>query len=493
MEDECWILGPYGWDSHGLEVVFGGGFASGPSNQPGGGMIPRILIAAPRKSSGKTTLTIGLAAAFVNLGIQVRTFKKGPDFIDPMWLTMASGERCRNLDFFIMGHSVVYDNFLRFANGCQLAIIEGNHGLFDGQDLEGGDCGAAMAELLQTPVLLVVDCKGASRGIAALVKGHLAFPGGEWIKGVILNNVASMRHERRLREVMARYCPVPVFGVVHRSTLMSIEERHLGLQPVVEQDGLSKQIQVIRAAVANQVDLVGILKLARSAASLPGEGAASVSINPKPVRVRVAMAMDQATHFYYPENLEALHAAGVELIPFSLLTATELPEADGLYIGGGFPEVFMDSLAANAGLLAQIRAAAEADMPIYAECGGLMVLAEKIHWKERSAKMIGALPIELNMEKSPVGYGYMEIEGGNECVWPGLGVKVACHEFHHSRVIRMGEGVGFAFRVRRGFGVDGQSDGLLYRNILACYAHIHAHGAPGWAEFLADFWSVKKR
>ncbi|MBF0128187.1 MAG: cobyrinate a,c-diamide synthase [Magnetococcales bacterium] len=440
-------------------------------------MPPRLLISALRKSSGKTTLSIGVAAAFAARGLEVRTFKKGPDFIDPMWLAKASGAVCRNLDFFMMGTRRVRDHFIRHAQGCGLALIEGNHGYFDGQDLEGGDCAAALAELLQTPVVLVVDCKGASRGVAALVQGHLDFPGGQWIRGVILNHVASPRHEKRLRQALARYCPVPVVGCVPHSGSLSIEERHLGLQPVAEEERLLARIQEIRDGITPYVDWEALLALARSAPPLTGS--APPMVRPVPAsRLRVAMAMDQSTHFYYPENLEALREAGVELLPFSLLNDASLPDADGLYIGGGFPEMFMERLAGNRGLLDQIRDGAAAGLPVYAECGGVMVLAEQLRWGDREARMIGALSIELRMEKRPVGYGYMEIEGSDALSWPGAGRRQACHEFHHSRVTRVGEGVRFAFRVTRGFGVDGKHDGLLYRNILASYAHVHAQAAP---------------
>ncbi|MBF0340181.1 MAG: cobyrinate a,c-diamide synthase [Magnetococcales bacterium] len=459
-------------------------------------MIPRILISAARKSSGKTTIALGLASAWTEAGLDVRPFKKGPDFIDPAWLTRASGVSCHNLDFFMLGRSVVEENFLRHAAGGDVALIEGNHGYYDGQDLEGADCGAALAELLQVPVVLVVDCKGASRGIAALVKGHLEFPGGEWIRGVILNNVATARHEQRLRAALERYCPVPVLGVIPRSREIAIEERHLGLQPVAEGDAPRERIRVIRETIVAHVDLAGVWRLAASAPKVPAwEKRPLPVVTPLPSpTVRVGMALDEATHFYYPENLAALRQAGVELVPFSMLAAGDLPAGlDGLYLGGGFPEVFMEAIAANRGLLERIRVEAECGMPIFAECGGLMLLSEQIHWGERRARMIGALPVDVRVEKRPVGYGYMRIEGSGEGAWPAAGIPVTCHEFHHSRVIRVGEGVGYAFRVLRGYGVDGVRDGLLYRNMLACYAHVHAQGAPGWAEFLADFWRAKKK
>ncbi|WP_420904978.1 cobyrinate a,c-diamide synthase [Candidatus Magnetaquiglobus chichijimensis] len=459
-------------------------------------MIPRLLIAATRKSSGKTTLALGLASALAARGVAVRPFKKGPDFIDPAWLSRAAGATCHNLDFHIMGRPAILENFPRYCAGGDLALIEGNHGYFDGQDLEGADCGAALAELLQTPVLLVVDCKGASRGIAPLIRGHLDFPGGAWIRGVVLNNVASPRHEERLRIALNRFVPVPVLGAIPRTRAMAIDERHLGLQPVVEGESLAERIRAIRDTIAAHVDLDAILALGHAAPPWPYPLAPHDSA-PRPhgaSAVRVAMALDQATHFYYPENLEALRAFGVELVPFSMLDDVALPEGcDGLYLGGGFPEVFMEDLAARRPLLDEIRRRAEAGMPIFAECGGLMMLAESITWGERRVEMIGALPIEVTVEKRPVGYGYMQIEGTGDLPWPGAGVALPCHEFHHSRVTRVGEGVGYAFGVTRGFGVDGRRDGLTFRNILACYAHLHAQGSPGWAAFLADFWRATSK
>ncbi|MEO5347522.1 MAG: cobyrinate a,c-diamide synthase [Magnetococcus sp. YQC-9] len=464
-------------------------------------MIPRLMIAATRKSSGKTTLTLGLASALAERQLAVRPFKKGPDFIDPAWLTRAAGATCHNLDFHIMGRAAMLENFRRFAAGGDIALIEGNHGYYDGQDLEGADCGAALAELLQTPVLLIVDCKGASRGIAPLIHGHLDFPGGAWIRGIVLNNVASPRHEQRLRVALERYCPVPILGAIPRTRAVEIDERHLGLQPVAEGEAPLERIRTIRETITAHVDLDGILAIARQApvwqpdfpvATTPSPVASSISAPAGIQSVRVAMALDQATHFYYPENLEALRLAGVELLPFSMLRDRQLPDGiDGLYLGGGFPEVFMETLTANRPLLAQIRTQAKAGLPIFAECGGLMMLAEKITWGERQAEMIGALPIEVTVEKRPVGYGYMRIVGSERLAWPGSGVEIPCHEFHHSRVTRVGDGVEFAFGVTRGFGVDGQHDGLKYRNILACYAHVHTQGAPGWADFLAEFWRAK--
>ena len=460
-------------------------------------VIPRLMVSATCKSSGKTLISIGLAAAWARQGLLVHPFKKGPDYIDPRWLEAASGNPCHNLDFHMMGRERVRQNFDRYAVGADLCLIEGNHGLFDGQEMDGSDCGAALAELLQAPVLLVVNCKGIARGVAPLVLGHLRFPGGERIGGIILNNVGSSRQEKKLTAALARYCPAPVLGVLPRSPEVVIDERHLGLEPVGEREELRERIGAIADHVQSHLDLEPLLALARTAPPLPPSAptppttATAGSDDRK--TLRVAYAADRAFHFYYPENLQALRDRGVELIPISLLNDTRLPEVDGLYIGGGFPEMFMTPLTENRALMADLRHQAEAGLPVYAECGGLMVLAERIHWQGRSAPMAGALPVEVEMGDRPQGYGYMEIEGTGNGPWPGEGRRLRCHEFHYSRVSRIGDGVAFAYRVRRGYGVDGQHDGLLYRNILASYAHFHVDaddpdGAGNWADFLVNFW-----
>jgi cobyrinic acid a,c-diamide synthase len=452
---------------------------------------PRLMVAAPRKSSGKTLLSIGLTAALTARGLLVQTFKKGPDFIDPRWLTFAAnGRDCRNLDIFLMGQQVVRDRFLQNGATADFSLIEGNHGLFDGQDLEGSDCGASLAEWLETPVLLVVDCQGIARGVAPLVRGLLDFPGGTNIKGLVLNNVATPRHETRLRAAIERYCAVPVMGVLPRDAQVVIDERHLGLEPVGEREELAERIDVISEFVAGNVDLDKIVSMAGSAAPLvvPGPTKAVAAAGSP---IKVAYAADRAFSFYYPDNLEALEEEGVELVPFSMLQDSKLPEADGLFIGGGFPEMFMEELAANQSLMTDIRNSVDAGLPVYAECGGLMVLAEQIQWQDRVARFAGALPIDIVMHRRPQGYGFMELIGTGELTWPKKGEQVRCHEFHYSRVVRIGEGVRFAYRVTRGFGIDGSHDGILYKNVFASYAHIHAAGENGWARFLADFWRKK--
>ncbi|MBF0310875.1 MAG: cobyrinate a,c-diamide synthase [Magnetococcales bacterium] len=444
---------------------------------------PRLFIAAPRKSSGKTLVSVGLSAAFRRRGLAVQPFKKGLDFIDPQWLGQAAGRACRNLDPFVMGREETVRRLVRFGGDADLCLMEGNMGFFDGPTADGSDCGAAMAAWLGSPTLLVVDCSGMARSLAALVKGFMVFPGGESIQGVILNRITSARQEGKIRQAIDDYCGLPILGILPRDAAVSIEERHLGLVTAREGDAASP-VEAMGRLLENHADLDGILNLARKATPLQAEWVEPVAAAPK---VRVALGLDEAFHFYYPDNLEALRAAGVELLPFRMLDGV-LPEADGLMLGGGFPEVFMEQLSGQREMFAEIRRRVGQGWPVYAECGGLMALGERLRWGKREEAMAGVLPLSVAMHPRPQGYGYMILESTGRTGWPGAPVR--CHEFHHSQVIELREeGVEYAYRLKKGTGLGQGRDGLLYRKVLASYAHIHAAGAPGWAEWLAGWFA----
>lgn len=338
--------------------------------------LPRLLVAAPSRGSGKSTVTIGIAAALRSRGRAVQPFKKGPDFIDPMWLSAAAGRRCRNLDFFMMGGERIAASFPGRAAGADLALVEANHGLHDGLDPAGADSGAALSRLLGLPVVLVVNAQRLGRGVAPLVQGQIAFDPAVNVAGVVLNRVRGTRHEGKLRDAVERYCRVEVLGVLPDLPELAIAERHLGLTPLEEAPDLAPIVERIGAAVARHLDLDRIEALARDAPPLASTDGGPQRRDPAAgsgaSRVRIGIAMDRAFTFYYPENLEALTAAGADLIPFSPLEDPRLPLVDGLYIGGGFPEVFMDRLEANQTLRKDVRRAIVAGVPTWAECGGLI-------------------------------------------------------------------------------------------------------------------------
>ncbi len=446
--------------------------------------LPRLTISAPHRSSGKSTVTIGLCAALSARGLKVQPFKKGPDFIDPMWHEAATGRPSYNLDFYMMGAEKIEASFQRRAKGADISIIEGNMGLYDGVDIEGTDSTAGLARLLKSPVLLVIDCYGMTRGIAPLVNGFRDFEPDTEIAGVILNKVRGARHEKKLREAVERFCGVPVIGALPHREEMGIRMRHLGLVPLREEEGLLPVISEMRGIIAENLDLDTIIGIASSAGALPETKCEDTAI-PEPF-VRIGVAMDRAFTFYYPENLEALRAAGAELVPFSPISDETLPEVDALYIGGGFPEVHMEALEKNVSMRKAVKAAAGAGMPIYAECGGLMYLCASIIWEGLVCRMAEVFPCTIKMSKRPAGHGYVLLRPTGEGSWPVFAEEIRAHEFHHSSIERLGEDAGFAFRVLRGRGVDGDRDGMIYNNALAAYTHIHSAGTPGWAPAFVD-------
>ena len=455
----------------------------------------RLLVSAAHKSSGKTTLSVGLAAALRARGLAVQTFKKGPDYIDPMWLARASGRPCFNLDPYLSDAAAIAACVAREAAGADLALIEGNKGLHDGLALDGSNSNAALACLVQAPVVLVIDARGMTRGIAPLLLGFQAFDRNVRIAGVILNQVGGSRHEGKLRAVIEHYTDMAVLGAVPRDARLALPERHLGLMPDAEFDAPAARVEAIAAVVAERVDLDRVMAAAATAAPLPATPAEPSARRAAP-DVRIGMARDRAFGFYYPDDLAALEAAGATLVPFDTLHDTVLPAVDGVFIGGGFPEVYMESLQANATLRGALRRAIEAGLPVYAECGGLMYLARSIRWGERSAEMVGAIPGDIVMHDRPVGRGYLHVEETDAFPWAassgtdpqqGASRLRRGHEFHHSSLENLAPEVVFAYRVRRGHGIDGERDGVILHNMLASYAHLRSGAGADWAPRFVDF------
>ena len=450
----------------------------------------RLLISASHRSSGKTSVAIGLLGALRRRGFTAQPFKKGPDYIDPMWLSRASGRTCRNLDPHLMRHDEIARLFVEAADGANMCIVEGNMGLFDGVALDGSDSNAALAAQLALPVVLVVDARGMTRGIAPLLLGYQAFGRNIDIAGVILNRVAGARHEAKLRAVIEHYTDVRVLGALRHDDTLVITERHLGLVPSNEARDAQTQIGRLADAAAREVDLDRLLVIAASAHPLPAPAAATGVARRARQDVRIGIARDRAFGFYYQDDLEALAAAGASLVPFDALEDRALPAVDGLFIGGGFPESAMDALEANASLRHDIRAALEAGLPAYAECGGLMYLARSLAWRERTCAMVGALPCDVVMHDKPVGRGYVELAETAACPWPmrhGSATTIRAHEFHYSSVVNLPASTEFAYDVRRGHGVDGRHDGIVNRNIVASYAHRRSVGGDDWATRFVAF------
>ncbi len=445
-----------------------------------------VLIAALHKSSGKTTVTLGLAAAMTAGGINVQTFKKGPDYIDPMWLGRASGRACLNLDFHTMTASEIEATFFERSADADLAIVEGNKGLFDGVNLDGSDSNAALAAQLGLPVVLVVDTRGMTRGIAPVILGYQTFGSELRIAGVILNQVGGPRHESKLRAAIEHYTDVAVLGAIGRHPELQISERHLGLVPTNEDDHVASVVEQAAKVIEAGVDL----ELLGAQACVSGTARPSL---PKPAattssRVRIGIAQDAAFGFYYPDDLESLSAAGAELVTIDTLNDPSLPEIDGLFVGGGFPETQAEKLSANTSLRGDIRQALAAGMPAYAECGGLMYLSRSLTWNGERHEMVGAVPGDAVMHATPVGRGYVRLRETADFPWPpSSAADVPVHEFHYASLENLPDDMAFAYQVLRGHGIDGKRDGLIVGNLLAIFSHQRNVQGNPWAERFVGF------
>ena len=437
-------------------------------------------------------VSIGLCAALKLRGHIVQPFKKGPDYIDPMWLSQASGRACRNLDLYLMERDDVVSTFVRHS--AEINLIEGNKGLYDGLALDGSNSNAALAKLLDLPVFLVIDARGMTRGIAPLILGYQTFDRDIQIAGVILNNLGGSRHEAKLRSVIEHYTEVPVIGAIHHDEKLAIIERHLGLMPSNESAEAAAKINQIGEIIESRLDLDRLLELSQRE-PLPAPHKAEVKVLSCGNKIKIGVARDRAFGFYYADDLDALEAAGAEIISFDTLNDTSLPNVDALYIGGGFPEVYAAELEGNAAMRGQIKRAIANGMPAYAECGGLMYLSRSIVYKEHTYQMVGAIPGDVQMHDKPVGRGYVHLAENSAHPWPRKDApakQIMAHEFHYSSLENLPQDSRFAYHVARGYGINGQQDGLILYNLLASYTHLRTIGSCYWAaRFVAFIRRVK--
>ncbi|MCL4112372.1 UNVERIFIED_CONTAM: hypothetical protein GTU68_007210 [Idotea baltica] len=473
----------------------------------------RVYISAAHKSSGKTTLSIGLCAAFAQQGKKVQPFKKGPDYIDPLWLSNASSihqqRQCYNLDFNTQSTDEIIHTLNYYGTDADINIIEGNKGLHDGVALDGSDSNAAMAKLTQSPVILVIDSRGVTRGVAPLLLGYQHFDKDIKIAGVIYNFCGGARHEQKLRAVTEQYTDIPVLGMLRKSASMDLAERHLGLMPSNETKDAKQRISEIAQFVTGSVDLSKVFDCASTAIELP-QKLHTINVNTQYAKkVRIGICEDASFGFYYPDDKQALIDAGAELVSINTLSDDYLPaDIDGLFIGGGFPETQMDALEANESMRESIHTAIESGLPTYAECGGLMYLSESIHWKKQSADMVGIIPAKSIMNQKPQGRGYVRLEETESMPWDSIQkskqssgldenttITINAHEFHYSS-LKTSSGTSseslyekgsFAYKVKRGVGITGQHDGWVYKNLLANYSHIRSTEASPWANRFVEF------
>ena len=471
---------------------------------------PRLVIAGAASGVGKTSLALGLARHFTRQGVRVQTFKVGPDFLDPTYLRLASGQTCYNLDAWMTSERYVQELFARTTADADLAIVEGVMGLFDGarpDSLEGST--AQIAATLGAPVVLVVNAHGMARSLAALVHGYSTFEPSVHVAGVIANQGGSERHRGWLTESLSARSLAPLVGMVPRGSLPTLPSRHLGLV-TADHAGIDLALlDRLADGCGEHVDAGRLLELAsvplslRERARVRGretEPNASPSLSrstltpcPSPVKrergenpaslssIRLGIACDEAFHFYYPDNLEFLERHGMTLVPFSPLSDSRLPaDLDALYFGGGYPEVHAERLAANAAMLADVRQFAESGGAIYGECGGLMYLGRSLTAQDNVRyPLAGVLPIETAMRASVRSLAYTEAALAVDSLWGRAGSVYRGHEFHYSEITSGEPGDGWrpAYAVRRR-GSASTLEGLARGRILAGYVHLHWASRP---------------
>lgn len=469
--------------------------------------VPGLVVAGLRGGSGKTVISLGIAAAWKNSGLGVAPFKKGPDYIDAGWLSLAAGRSCYNLDTYLCTASQVQKSFYSHCQDCDIALIEGNRGLFDGIDLEGRTSTAELAKLLNLPLLLVLDCTKSTRTMAALVLGCMHFDPDLNILGVILNRVAGKRHENKVRDNIKKFCDLPVFGAVPKLLATDFPERHMGLVPM-EEHSLSMDSVAAAARVAEaSIDLAMLHKAIMERSERPVQiEPCEISITPSlssPIPAAttgrlsrpsasaswdkngpvIGIIRDSAFQFYYPDNLEALEACGARLEYISPLRESVIPHVDAIYMGGGFPETHASQLAANKVFSENLRRLAREGLPIYAECGGFIFLGKSLILEGVTYPMAGVLPVEFGMSKRPVGHGYTEVRVVKNNPYFKMGEVIKGHEFRYSKVLDIDlTGGAMAFAMERGKGIVDKQDGFFHDNVFATYTHILASGTPSWAE-----------
>jgi cobyrinic acid a,c-diamide synthase len=448
--------------------------------------IPRFTLAALRGGAGKTFISAGIAAALRKRGLALGIFKKGPDYIDSGWLGLAAGADCYNLDSYLCPNEKVKASFVFRARYKDAAIIEGNRGLFDGVDSVGGYSTAELAKLIKSPVILIVDATKMTRTAAACVLGCSLLDPALDIKGVILNRVAGRRHEGVLRESIEAVSSIPVIGCVNKLSIDELPQRHLGLLPLYEHPRAEKFLQEAALVAEQSIDLDALMKIAKSAQPLDDDD--RIELMPKGHSdVKIGVLRDSAFQFYYPENLEALERLGAKLSFMSSLIDKKLPEIDGLYIGGGFPETHAELLAANEDFKRDVLLAAQRGLPIYAECGGLMYLSRSLQIDGAVYPMVGLFPVDTVLERKPQGHGYIQVEAVAENPFYQVGSTISGHEFHYSYVTGLDHPEArYVFQIKRGHGMDGARDGICMYNALGTYVHVHALGEPRWAEGLVN-------
>lgn len=429
--------------------------------------IPRIIIAATNSGAGKTSITCGIIHGIRKKGYSISAFKVGPDYIDPMYLSQASNQTATNLDSWIMGKKEVVSSFVKNSTS-DISVIEGVMGFYDGFS---GDSELAstyhISTILKAPVILILDASRAARSVAATALGFIKFHKNSHIAGIILNKLGSKKHQDMCLAAL-KMLKIPVLGCIPKNAEFSLESRHLGLIPVMEQDYLGKKISKMAKAISEFLEIDKIISIARQAPPI------FHTINKKTAepKVTVAVALDKSFNFYYNDNFEALKNAGAKIKFFSPIWDKMPPQCAGIYLGGGFPEVLAGPLAQNHSMKKSIKKLAEQDMPIYAECGGLMYLTKSIHYNNSKYSMVGLLDAHTVMGKKMV-LNYTKADVISNCIVATNQRTIYGHEFHYSNLEELPSDTKFAYRMSLGVGIKDRMDGIIQNNTISSYMHVY--------------------
>ncbi len=448
--------------------------------------LPRIVLAGVTSGVGKTSITCAIIHGIQSRGYSVQPFKVGPDFIDPSYLTSVSGRTARNLDVWMMGEKEVLKNFVQNSKQ-NLSVIEGVMGYYDGFDGKSSYASTYdVAKIVKSNVILVLDASKAARSIAATAMGFVKFEKNSRICGVILNKIGSKRHEALCRDAMKK-TGLPILGVIPRDNTIQLESRHLGLVPVPENKDLEKKIKSVARHVSKFIEIDEIIKISKDSSSLP-------KVSPrekKKTKTTIAVALDESFNFYYQDNLEILSSLGAKLEFFSPCHDAKIPDCDGIYIGGGFPEVKGSLLQKNQTMKNLVNKLAQDGMPIYAECGGLMYLTNSIQYDSGKFKMVGLFDAMTIMEKSlKLNYTSAKARPGSPFSLSGV---IKGHEFHYSEIDLLSRDSKFAYEMSTGIGIKDKKDGLAVYNTLASYMHVHFAGSPVADNFVKSCISYSKK
>jgi cobyrinic acid a,c-diamide synthase len=436
-----------------------------------------LYISAIKKSSGKSTISVAIARILANLQYKVITFKKGPDYIDPMWLAKACINECYNLDFFYH-KNFLEDFFYMKANSADFAIVEGNHGLFDDMGIRGRKSNAELAKRLKLPVLLVIDVSEFGRTIVPIILGIKSFDKNLTIKGLILNKIQNQRHEMKLLKLIKAYINIPVYGLIPENNSIKIEQRHLGISSCMSECEMEEKINNVAIAIEPYIDIKGIIDKAfltiNKKSYKPISSERRKIVKKAPENLTVGIFFDRAFNFYYSNNIDLIKKYSKKIIYVSPLSNEKLPDVDFLYIGGGFPELFAEALEKNYIFKEDLLKKIENGVPVYAECGGLIYLVHELIYKGKSYKMLGALHAKAKFQEKPVAHGYTILRRSNKLSrkLPEFPTYLKGHEFHHFYLDELAH-YEFAYKVLRGKGIKDGFDGIIYKNILATFSHIY--------------------